>query len=84
VKAYFWRIFVGLTQLLNTVLGGWPDESVSSRVWRLEQQGNAAARWARRSVDAAFFWQTEHCATAYQLERSRYRLPPIFRQPTED
>lgn len=31
MKPYFWNIFVALDQLLNTVFGGDPDETISSR-----------------------------------------------------
>jgi len=78
-KGYFRHIGVALTQLLNTITGGWPDESTSSRLWRLEQQGNERAAMLRRLVDALFFLQTEHCRKAYEAERARYQSPPILR-----
>lgn len=79
MKTYFWHIFVALTQLLNTVLGGWPDETTSSRMWRLDLQGSASAGWARRAIDRLFFWQDSHCLRAYEAERKRYQHAPIFR-----
>lgn len=78
---YIAHIGVGLTQLLNTVLGGWPDESTSSRLWRLERPGKVAGRLFRPRVDRLFFWQPEHCARAYAAERTRYHLPPMLRNP---
>lgn len=48
MKTYLLHLGVALTQLLNTLLGGWPDESLSSRLYRLEQQGNARAARLRR------------------------------------
>jgi hypothetical protein len=79
MKSYLWHIFVALTQLLNTALGGWPDESTSSRLWRLDQQGGTHGHLARKVVDALFFWQSEHCRKSYESERARYQLPPILR-----
>lgn len=35
-KPYWFRVLVSLTQLLNTVCGGDPDETTSSRVGRLQ------------------------------------------------
>ena len=35
LKRHIQHIGIALTQLLNTLLGGWPDESTSSRVYRL-------------------------------------------------
>jgi len=32
VKRYFWNILVSIDQLFNTVFGGDPDETISSRM----------------------------------------------------
>lgn len=80
MKAYFWHIFIGLTQLLNTLLGGWPDETTSSRLWRLREQGKTIGFYGVEIVDALFAWQTvDHCRKAYDAERKRYQVPPILR-----
>jgi len=31
IKKYFWNILISLDQLINTILGGDPDETISSR-----------------------------------------------------
>ena len=56
LKRHIQHIGIALTQLLNTLLGGWPDESTSSRVYRLERQGRAYAGIAleQREPDATF------------------------------
>lgn len=79
LKTYLWRIFIALTQLLNTLFSGWPDESTSSRLYRLEQQNHPAGLLLRPMVDRLFFWQPHHCRSAYESERNRYQLPPILR-----
>ena len=79
MKTYFLHIGVGLTQLLNTLLGGWPDESTSSRLWRLDKQGSVRGRMCRKLVDRLFWWQRGHCGLAYEAERRRYQFPPILR-----
>lgn len=80
MKTYLWHIFVALTQLLNTLFGGWPDESTSSHLWRLKLQGRALGVYGVAVVDALFAWQTaEHCRKAYEAERARYQFPPILR-----
>lgn len=76
---YLNHIGIALTQMLNTLTGGWPDESTSSRLWRLEMQGNERAGFLRCVVDLLFFWQHDHCRLAYEAERARYQLPPILR-----
>lgn len=32
MKTYLWNIFVSIDQLINTILGGDPDETISSRM----------------------------------------------------
>lgn len=31
MKQYFWNLFIALDQLANTIVGGDPDETISSR-----------------------------------------------------
>ena len=38
VKAYFWRILISIDQLVNTILGGNEDETLSSRMGKLIEQ----------------------------------------------
>lgn len=47
------RTLIAVDQLLNTLLGGWPDETLSSRCYRWARDGVRA--WPRR-VDGLFFW----------------------------
>ena len=75
---YIEVLFIAFDQFINAVLGGWPDETLSSRCWREEQQGLRA--WPRKLVDGLFFWQREgHCKRAYEAERKRHRFPPGLR-----
>ena len=68
------QIAIAVDQFCNTLLGGWADETLSSRAWRLRQAGPG---WAvfRRVVDALFFWQAGHCEAAYRSELERNHLP---------
>ncbi len=77
--SYFKSILIALTQLLNTLLGGYPDESTSSRLWRLHLKGEPHGTVLAALVDVVFFWQEDHCRKAYESERARYQLPPILR-----
>lgn len=76
---YLINVGVSLTQLLNALAGGYPDESTSARAWRMERQGKPAGRILRPLIDRLFFWQEGHCRRAYEAERARYHLPPILR-----
>lgn len=50
--SYIRRLLIAVDQLLNAVLGGWPDETLSSRAWRWEQDG--VRSWPRKFIDALF------------------------------
>lgn len=74
------RTLIAVDQLLNTLLGGWPDETLSSRCYRWARDGVRA--WPRRVVDGLFFWQREHCKSSYESEREGRQSPPELRRVT--
>lgn len=39
MSGYFHNLLVACDQFLNTLLGGWPDETLSSRCWRWHKDG---------------------------------------------
>ena len=41
------RTLIAVDQLLNTLLGGWPDETLSSRCYRWARDGEGMAPQAR-------------------------------------
>lgn len=71
------KILIAVDQLINTICGGWPDETFSSRCWRWKQEGRA---WPCRIVDALFFWESTHCKMSYESERIGRQLPPELRK----
>jgi len=78
MKTYFVNLLIALDQLVNTIFGGYPDETLSAlshrKRWRLE--------WY---IDLLFFWQTDafgrrnHCEQCYWHEVARLDLPPEYR-----
>jgi hypothetical protein len=72
------QIAVAIDQLGNTLLGGWADETLSSRAWRMSRR-SCAWNVVRRLIDLLFFWQWHHCETAYESERDRLQEPPELR-----
>lgn len=75
------QIPIAIDQLVNTIFGGWADETLSCRAWR---QRERKRHWAitRRVIDALFLWlfcQKDHCQTAYESELQRRHLPPELR-----
>jgi len=43
LRTYLWNLLVSLDQFINTVLGGFPDETISSRAAKSRKRGK---RWA--------------------------------------
>ena len=75
---YAKKILIAADQLLNALLAGWPDETLSSRAYRWEKNG--VRSWPRIIIDLLFFWESEHCFQSYLSEREGRQLPPELRQ----
>jgi len=78
---YFINILLAIDQLGCTLVGGYPDETLSSYAHRLRKQGKPAgvfANWIDWAAKAIFN-QDDHCLKAYQSERLRVQLPPELR-----
>lgn len=74
---YLKAVLIAADQLVNALLAGWPDETLSSRAFRWEKTG--VRKWPRRLIDRLFFWEKQHCFQSYQSEREGRQLPPEFR-----
>lgn len=81
MTAYIHNLLVGLDQLCNALMGGWPDETLSSRFWRWHVDG--VRSWPYRCLDrvAAWLGDKDHCRTSYESEQTRRQLPPELRAP---
>ena len=55
----------------------WADETLSSRCWRWHLYGMRS--WPCRLVNMLFWWQKNHCRSAYESEREGRQLPPEMR-----
>lgn len=69
-------VLIALDQLLNAVLGGYPDETISSRSWRWHVAG--VRHWPRAVLDCLF--GDSHCKESFESERFGRQLPPEARQ----
>lgn len=71
------------SQLVNSCLpGGWSDESLSSRSWRmsrrqLDHTQHRGWETLRRVIDALL--GPDHCQRAYLSEVARSQVPPALR-----
>ena len=79
MPGYAYKLLVACDQLMNTLLGGWPDETLSSRFWRWHVAG--VRSWPCRCLDrlAALFGDREHCRQSYESERTGRQMPPELR-----
>lgn len=72
------QIPIAIDQFVNTLFGGWADETISSVAWRKRNEGRGW-RFLRCFIDCLFFWQTDHCKSAYESELERKQLPDELR-----
>lgn len=80
MKDYLKCLLIALDQMLNAVFCGWPDETLSSRAWRLSMSGGPD--WPRKVIDtvAAVLGDKDHCRQSYISEQLRRQLPPEMRE----
>lgn len=71
------QVLVALDQLVNTLLGGMADETLSSRAHRRRLRGKPCLA---NAIDRVFFMQEQHCKTAYESEMARQHLPLNMRE----
>lgn len=71
------QVLIALDQLVNTLLWGYADETLSARAHRHALKGDRA--WPEKMINFLFFWQKDHCKQAYQSEIDRTQLPPSMR-----
>lgn len=76
MRAYILHLLIAIDQLVNALLAGAPDETLSARAWRTEVQGRVLGRVFRPLIDL-IFWpvQRQHCRAAYMAELSKKQLP---------
>lgn len=77
LKLYVEHVGIGLTQLLCTIIGGYPDESTSSYTYRRRIKGSKFAAVAEILIDSLF--GPGHCERAYYSEINRTQVPPELR-----
>jgi len=73
------QVAIALDQLVNTLFGGWADETISARLYRNKQNSWYWSAWYK-TVNKLFFWQTDHCLEAYKSELARTQYPKFYRE----
>lgn len=62
IKKYAYNVLISIDQLVNTLAGGDPDETISSRVGK-----HYKGTWLAKLIDWMFSWQDRpggHCSNA--------------------
>lgn len=67
------QIAVAADQLCNAIFGGYADETMSSRCWRLREF--QPYKTLRPVIDAVLFFDPRHCETSYLNEIARKYMP---------
>jgi len=65
MSRYFWNLLISIDQLFNTILGGHPDETISSRAGKKQDDECWAAWlcWLLNKID------TNHCKKSIERDR---------------
>jgi hypothetical protein len=72
IKTYFSNTLIGLDQFANTLLGGYPDETISSRMGR-NYHNCLVCRILCRGLNVL---NPNHCANAEAAVRDGVYVPP--------
>ncbi len=68
MKIYLLNILVALSQLINALAGGNPDELLSASAYRTK---NAVLM----GLINFLFWDKAHCLKAFEFERNNPQMP---------
>ena len=75
---YFHKLVTWLDQGLNVIfLAGYPDETLSAHFHRWARDKQYI--WPKKITNMLFFWQRDHCYSAYMNEIKRRQYPPEYR-----
>lgn len=77
MRRYLKQVLIAFDQLINALLGGRADESLSAHAWRQHLEGKR--NWPYLLIDAILFFDGNHCRTSYESELERTQLPPSMR-----
>lgn len=73
-----WSLAISYDQLGNVHAGGYVDEMISAKAWRVRDR----RRWVSAAIDWVFeraAGELNHCQRAYDSELRRLQLPPEYR-----
>jgi hypothetical protein len=71
IRSWITNVLVAADQLVNAVLGGDPDETISSRAAKAARRGHRWGCVLCRALDAL---QRDHCERVIETDEGRFRL----------
>lgn len=87
IRFFVWQLLLALDQLVNVLFGGYADETMSSRAYRMSQRHDTSLfgwRWrVCATIINGLFFDRNHCRDAFMSERDNLQLPPEFRNRNE-
>ena len=69
IKTYMLGLFVGISQLVNSMFGGNPNELLCARAYRTNN------KLLIKVLDSIFFFNKDHCKNSYKFELNNDQLP---------
>lgn len=74
MRAWWFQVAVALDRLVNAICLGWSGEMLSSRFYRNRNKGWYWRGWYCLT-NLMFFWQNDHCRSAFYNELEHRHLP---------
>lgn len=67
MRRYTLRVLIGLDQFINTLTGGYPNETLSARAWRKGSiEGRTGWKTFQQATDLMFApFEENHCEASY-------------------
>lgn len=78
MKHYIKQNLIAFDQLVNTLLCGMADETLSARAYRMQEKGHKYWGWTASFINKLFFWQANHCRGAWRDEIERRQYPDSY------
>lgn len=67
---YFWNVLIAIDQLVNTIFGGDPDETVSSRSGKRQEE----QLWAKYLCKLLNIFESEHCKKSIEEDEGKNQV----------
>jgi hypothetical protein len=78
MKKYFWNILIAFDQGVNTIFGGDPDETISSRMGKWARKGENSYGWRKPLYKLANFiverFERDHFKKAIEEDEDKDRV----------